>query len=390
MSEYKEALQRLELQGHSERENINRNFHQCNYGIQRDYRKKRFYEETQAKLFRYNIPQTIYIHREDYNFHNGKYHFKFNTDFSLSNFIKKTIQIRDIHLKPKFVRDADYDLECYLTFRCHYQQSIQVPHPNPKDPNIYNHIPYFQPNGPVGQYDIITINVKSFAHPIGARWQNFVRQNGVNPITIYRANKTFQNVETMHSHEYNPIYFANVINKILHKSVHEQIPELFKRIDFNFYYDEEKMRLTLKMIFKGLFITFNPHTDFMNVFLSPALYELLGWKDDYDFLTENGMNFNWQENTTYNHLTGDTTAIWYINNPVYDINNFSVCASFSLWDQFSRIGRIDESHDYLNKEYPYTGGDDFEIWVSKSSGEPVRENLFEGSITLELSIEKSL
>jgi hypothetical protein len=421
MSQYKEALLRLELQGHSEREPINRNFHQCNYGIQRDYRRKRWNEEAQAKLYSYNIPQTIYIYKEDPNFYDGKYHYKFNTDFSMSNFIRKTVSVRDIHLQYKHQDQLNYDIKPWLSMRFSYQNVYEDPNYNqmiedpnmPKayiedpndatkiirDPNqprkmIHNAFNRFLIRPPpFHQSSVITINIKEYSTDGGVNWiTNFpnnkiVYQNAnTNKNFFWNYEKKFLNETTINTNDYNPYLVANEINQILNQSFKKQLLITYNTLKLNFQYEPGIQSFCMKILFDG-YVEFGLN-DFIYVGLDNNIFPLFEWKYDYALCYENSTPTNYT--CKFDSNIGKTLLTWTLKNPVYSLHDCSLCASFALWDQFRKVGRTEESHDYLNKEYPYTGGDDFELWICQPSGIPVPKSLFEGSITLELHIEKTL
>jgi len=203
---------------------------------------------------------------------------------------------------------------------------------------------------------------------------------------------------------YDLQYTAKNIENVIRLHCQELHPNGIKDLGvpfFNFYYDEYhnlmvfEVRLNHEIIFqkggatKSAYRTSrdsNTEDFFFVDFLEYAFSHWFGWKEPINLFTESVMKKLWT--AKYDNINNTTTLQYKIYIPCINWRSFFVCSTFSFYQPHSIFASNDEKDNTLNREFPYTGGDDFEIWFCTEHGNILKDPQVHGHIVLELHVDK--
>lgn len=380
MSEYAEAIMRLEISGSSERRDEDVRYYSVNHTgeMKRDRKKwgKILEEEQHTKLQKFNIPQLLkfYPNHSLQDFHDGKFRFKFNTDFTLAMAPIKAISVGEIKLQTRKIDTEDVKCSPFMYLKTHHKEVILDTRPEiNKKPNP-NYMKYVDKNKTVIDDHMKYLNITKYG---GGKPDNFKLEEKAFDLKLIETTNTLTAFTS-----YDFYYFAKLIEDAIRNSYPND------DMKFCFEYNENRNIFVFRVFLHGNY-WFEADDYFFINFKEKDFHKHLGWTSTYDIYKENVIQKK-NYKAEFQPDLGDTMLSFWIDNPTYDYREIQVCASFSLWEPNQRIGRNHETHDQLNQIYPYTRTEDFEVWFITPQGNIIKDPKLWGEIVLQLHMEKKV
>lgn len=336
MSEYNEALSRLEA---PERPVTERYLRRIPFGPRPDYISNRNYnrvlkESRFSKLPKYSISQRFYLTWQDF----GQYVYNFDLDKSFvnANGDRKSIAIRNIHFDSIFESGSFYLKELNLTL----DAAGGIILASAGDFYQFEHT-----------YVEATIG-KSF-----------------------NRGKVKNLDDLMTS-------ITSCLRDLLHEYFFKGLPRNIRSaIRINAEYTDRKIKIT----FNNCRVEYdgdNPVPLILGIELNES-----------DAMCRYIFGEDYAKNKPYSIMFSNTAAgaTFEIDFPNFFLQPIpvSVCSTINPYSCQNIIGSLRETHDMLNKIYPYDNQTNFALWFNDAEGERVRNEHITGYIDLELIIDNT-
>ncbi|MDR1722034.1 MAG: hypothetical protein LBR24_03175 [Methanobrevibacter sp.] len=279
------------------------------------------------------------------NFYENKFHFKFNTDW-WSAMGRKLIYIRNIDLLDIDNNSDETELQpaCQCKFHVKWNGSNVID----KHSNIFN---------------------QKLVWELPGRWEL-----DKDPFTQAKQ-KWKATYEIRNFHMMSNCQIADHISLILNKSLQSKLKPLmtftckFNTITLQF-------ELDIKILGK-VFIFQNDYFKFTFI-KDEEVWKYFNWVGEEEC--------SWSlEHVVENKVFLYTLVHLVFTKPVNNSHSSYVCASFNPYDQNNKIGTL---HDEIKQDFPYNGGQEFTIWFIDKDGVIVKKPHLNGTIHLELKLEK--